>query len=120
MKKVFYFLVFAITGTICLYDSYITLSKTSLPVVVGLAIISMSIGILLILLWMEFKEMAISLGVIFWIIPLANAFEMSKEGNSLEEILFFILSRIAIGIVFYFAVYESVEIAKSEFKENRR
>ena len=72
------------------------------------------------LFWLEFKEIALALGIIFWIIPLANAFEMSKDGSNFEEISLFFLSRIAMGIVFYFAVYESVEIAKSEFKEKSK
>jgi hypothetical protein len=120
MKKVIYFCIFLITGLVCLYDSFVTLSKTPIPPALGLAIISLSIGILFILLWLEFKEVALATGILLWGIPLTNAYEMSKAGNSLEEILFFILSRIAMGIVFYFAVSESVEIAKSEFKEKRR
>lgn len=120
MKKIFYFGLFLATGFVCLYDSFTVLNKISFPYTVGLAIISMSIGILFILLWMEFKEVALASGIFLWIIPIANTFEMSKEGISVEEIIFFILSRIAIGIVFYFSVYESVSLAKNEFQKNKR
>ena len=120
MKTVIYFCVFLMTVTMCLYDSFVTISKTSFPTVLGLAIISLSVGILFILLWLEFKEMALATGILLWGIPITNAYELSKEGKSGEEILFFVLSRIAIGIVFYISTYESVEITRNEFKEKRR
>ena len=120
MKKVIYFCIFFITGSVCLYDSFVTISKTPIPAMLGLAIISLSVGILFILLWLEFKEMALASGILLWGIPITNAYEMSKEARSFEEILFFILSRIAIGIVFFVAVTESVDLAKKEFRENKR
>lgn len=119
MKKFFYFCMFAPTCSICFYDSYITLSKTGIPIEFGLAIISLSIPILLILLWLEHKEIGVGLGILFWIIPFANGFEMSKEGKSLEEISFFLVSRLLCGVVFYMSVNESVSIARQEFKEHR-
>ena len=120
MKKTFYFLLFLVSSSFCLFDSYILVERISFSASVTLGILCIGIGIIFTLLWLEFREISFATALMLWAIPLLNSLEMSKEGKSGEEILFFVLSRIAIGIVFYISVYESVEIARNEFKEKRR
>ena len=120
MKKIFYFFIFLFSGSIYLFDSFLLLNRISFPVSLGLGFQCIGIGILFLLIWMNLKEMSLAVNVLIWGIALLNILEMNKEGKSFEDILFFILSRIALGIVFYISVYESVEIAKKEYKEKKR
>lgn len=119
MKKIIYFLLFLVTGFICLFDSFIVINKIGIATPIGLGMVCSGIGNLFILLWLEFKEMSLAIGILLWIIPITNTFEMSKEGESMEEIFFFLFSRFCLGILFFQSVKQSITIAKEEYKKNR-